>query len=483
MADDALDESVRRCELELLTQQDGERLVSIARNERDFDWLCKIAIPIVQKKQECAAFVLGFIWNLYTSALQEVFPKEAALVIVRSTAESVARSFRVSQLVSMAYWLHESRKRATLHSKTGQSIVQILPSLPAPAKIATLTNFLTVMVELGMENELMILSDSLITQRQLMPEQELFNLYIPVLRDLFLMLEKLPGTSFTEPKYQKLFVGLIGEYWEKHKNARPQMHWGLKSRETKHGCRVCLTLDGFLLDKNKNKLTMSNHASTGNKAHLCKMLASLGDCLDYQDTGKQYHITKRTSDYQMDIKSWESCGSRIQSILRELNQYHLAKLLGRHYQSLVGVPPQACHADSSISIPQNLVTEQPGIPGYGSDVNQYAQHSTTQATQPTPSILNGPQNAPPVMFSAPRSMYRVSQRAETTCNASMVPCCPPDSGIRIPMTPNFQNQQPAANTKRKFDGQLTYPNKVNQATTNDHCMTNLEDVVDLTGED
>ncbi|KAM0819561.1 hypothetical protein AB5N19_05377 [Seiridium cardinale] len=433
---EALDESVRRCEGEQVMEQDGDILILIAQHYRGFEWLHNFAVPLVQKKCHDAAFAIGFMWKLYLSACQEAFPREAAFDLVKSMVRANVANFHVSQLVSLHYWQIESARREKLRSQFGPNEVRGLPYLPAPAVIATLLNLVEVMVSFGMEGELKNLSKFLAAQCHLVPEQELYHLYIPFVCALVPRLERLPGICFSDESYQHLFLGIIDTYWQKHAQAKPPMHWGMLSKELAHKCAVCTATNAFLADRNKQKHTMSNHSKTGMRSHLLDTLRKMRgvSCEEDKAAGK-CHLTKLTSDHHMETKEWEVRGFNVRAMLRRVDQNHLMELLGIHYPSMMGKSPQARPAVPATYIAQGTAT--------GSAQNctdGIACHALDQHQKPSPTH-DGSQ---PILQTGSEQLPLQAAMPNHPCGRSS----------RSPLAPVSPNHQPITGTKRKFDGVL-----------------------------
>lgn len=356
---------------------------------------------------------------------------------MRLAVRAAVANFHVSQLVSLEYWQTESARRASICERFGQSALGDLPHLPAPAVPGTLANLTEVMVALGMEEEVGTLAETLTTQCSLIPELELHNLYVPFLSILVPKLEILPGTSFLNPQYRNLFSSMIGQYWGRYAEAKPRMHWGLRSREINHSkCPTCIDLDGFLFDHHKQNHAMSNHAKAGKRVHLLQTLQRM-NCLSYTEdkTAGKLQIVKRTSDFQMELKQWEVRGFNVRALLRGVNQQHLSGLLGDQYQGLTGMFPPANPPPVTVPPKQQRVGQSFCSSPLRFGHKLSPEKKNRYKSQPWQSAQENQENCP------------ADHKGESSREGmSPTPC------ERIVLAPMTQNSEILCGTKRKFDG-------------------------------
>lgn len=335
----------------------------------------------------------------------------------------------------------ESARRADICARSGQNDSENFPHLPAPVLPGTLANLVEVMIALDLHTELTTLSRALTVQCELIPELELYNLYLPFLSILITKLERISVESYSDPVYQNLFLEVVRQYWRKYAESKPQMHWFLRSREINHNkCPTCLTLDGFLFDGNKQSFSMSNHAKPsayGNRYHVLDALRKL-NCLSYTEdkAAGKLHITKRTSDFQMELKQWEVRGFNVRALLRGVNQQLLTELLGAQFQSLTGI---------FTPINPARVTVPP------------KQQRAGQAFCSSP-LRYGHKLSPEKKPQASHSWDSSQDDIQIDCTAgfSQSGICVPPVG-RIPLAPISQNSDPICGTKRKHEGHHESP--------------------------
>ncbi|KAI1374041.1 hypothetical protein F4677DRAFT_461632 [Hypoxylon crocopeplum] len=205
-----LDKMVDFCYTSTLYEQDGEILVFIACDIQDHDWLFKRISPLVYDKREHIAFILGFSWQLYSSARHNKLPITDPFGFLRYTLKSLVARLDVAQLISEEGFQYWQQQRANLErNHNGQN--EIKPP-PPPVTSRTLSNLCILLLDLGLEGDLRYLARMLTAQSQRIDLGELAYLFLPFVGNLMDIIEK-RSISLGDPVFSALIRVIIKLFW------------------------------------------------------------------------------------------------------------------------------------------------------------------------------------------------------------------------------------------------------------------------------
>ncbi|KAI1660216.1 hypothetical protein F4813DRAFT_351324 [Daldinia decipiens] len=210
-----LDKMVQLCYTSTLYEQDGETLVLIACNHRDYDWLLNKLGPLVSNRRDNIAFVLGFSWQLYVSARQGRLEVSDSFGFLKDTINSLIVQFDVVHLISEQGFQRWQRQRASRrgdHTRLNQDAIP--PPLP-PVTSDTLLNLCRLLFDLGMESDLRDLVRRLVEQSERIDLLELADLYVPFAGGFIDLLES-RSISVEDPAFSTLIRTIIQSFWTRY---------------------------------------------------------------------------------------------------------------------------------------------------------------------------------------------------------------------------------------------------------------------------
>ncbi|KAI0117361.1 hypothetical protein F4814DRAFT_416021 [Daldinia grandis] len=210
-----LDKMVQLCYTSTLYEQDGETLVLIACNHRDYGWLLNKLSPLVSNRRDNIAFVLGFSWQLYVSARQGRLEVSDSLGFLRDTIKSLIARLDVVRLISeqgFQRWQQQRTSRRGDHTRLNREITS---PPPPPVTSGTLLNLCRLLFDLGMESELRDLARRLVEQSERIDLLELIDLYVPFVGG-FLDLLGNRSNSVEDPAFSTLARTIIQSFWTRY---------------------------------------------------------------------------------------------------------------------------------------------------------------------------------------------------------------------------------------------------------------------------
>ncbi|KAI1642049.1 uncharacterized protein F4817DRAFT_353983 [Daldinia loculata] len=210
-----LDKMVQLCYTSTLYEQDGETLVLIACNHRDYDWLLNKLGPLVSNRRDNIAFVLGFSWQLYASARQGRLEVSDSFGFLKDTIKSLIARLDVVRLISEQGFQRWQQQRASRRGDHTRPNRDTIAPPPPPVTSDTLLNMCRLLFDLGMESDLRDLAMRLVEQSERIDLLELADLYVPFAGGFMDLLESRP-ISVEDPAFSTLIRTIIQSFWTRY---------------------------------------------------------------------------------------------------------------------------------------------------------------------------------------------------------------------------------------------------------------------------
>ncbi|KAI1799822.1 hypothetical protein F4811DRAFT_71826 [Daldinia bambusicola] len=211
-----LDKIVELCYTSTLYEQDGETLVLIACTHRDYGWLLDKLCPLVSKRRDDIAFVLGFTWQLYASVSRGRLDMSDSFRFLKETLKALIARFDVTRLICEQGFQRWQLQRVPCRSHMLPSGNTALPPPPPPPVTSnTLLNLCRLLLDLGMEADLRELGTKLIEQSERIDLLEFFDLYVPFVGG-FMDLLTSRSISILDPLFSALIRTVIQGFWTRY---------------------------------------------------------------------------------------------------------------------------------------------------------------------------------------------------------------------------------------------------------------------------
>ena len=186
---------------------------------------------------------------------------------------------------------------------------------------------------------------------ELIPAEEMHELWVPFLQDLVPLLET-GSIPLSTPMFQQMFTAILTSYITKYVGAQPSKETNLVRpavRCSQPRCADCVSLNRFLCDPNQKvgRFTMNEMR----RNHLSSKLCS-GECsTNTERRGSPYTlvVTKTFAKNDQERRMWTSRKGKAEKMLKTFNQTKLRMLLGDSYNSIrrFEVLTQACSTVST----------------------------------------------------------------------------------------------------------------------------------------
>ncbi|KAI1083286.1 hypothetical protein F5B20DRAFT_454663 [Whalleya microplaca] len=393
-----LDKVVYDCYTSTLYEQDGETLVFMACDRQDYDWLLRKLGPLLYKKRENFAFVMGFVWQFHVSARQDKLDVNDSFAFLKSTVRSLITRLDITRLVSVPGFQRWQQKRAdAVHHNRG-----IIPPPPPPITSETLSNLCTILLDLDMQGDMDNLMRRLTEQSKTIDLAELFDLYLSFSRNLIDILAK-RSKPFEDPVYSDLFRAVIFSLWNIYVGEAPAPEPALNLLHC--GCWFCRDLHTFLTGPGEARggFTFREYTIAAHADQVLHYAYSRGYChYSRQQSGKTatWTVSKIPTKYENAKQNWDRRAEFARTQLRLFDQRQLSLLLGGDFSRIMGVPPPpekpisiASSSPGYASAPEDPVPEDPqpdreqSQPPTGSrSPSAHVSSDRSSSTVPTPAI-------------------------------------------------------------------------------------------------
>ncbi|KAI2466606.1 hypothetical protein F4781DRAFT_445006 [Annulohypoxylon bovei var. microspora] len=334
------DQMVDLCYSSVLYEQDGEILVFIACERRDYDWLLKTLDPLIHKERENIAFILGFSWQLYASISQNKLRVSDSFDWLKTTIKSLIARLDVSHLVSYQGFQCQQQNRKANEGLDENPI----PAPPPPVTSQTLVNLCMLLLNLDMEEDLRDLARRLISQSGRIDPLEFVNLFVPFVGSLMDVLED-RSVSLEDPVLSSLVRTIIKEFWSRCVLPGEPI-WRQPRYEVldRCNCRFCKSMNSDLLNPKKKSWNVKE-SEPKLKRHIAQVLQELSQksyCSHNRANTKSastWYISKLPTKYEKIKSNWDQQFMNARAQLAAFNQNRLWQVLGPDYCYITGNTP------------------------------------------------------------------------------------------------------------------------------------------------
>ncbi|KAH9909354.1 hypothetical protein F4778DRAFT_716429 [Xylariomycetidae sp. FL2044] len=360
----ALDKMVATCYDSTLYEQDGETLVLIACSYRNYDWVVKLLGPLIRKRCQDFALVMGFTWQLFSAARQNQLAVDDSFALLKSTLKSLVAAFDVARLVSVALFQHQQLRR---ERRKGNPVFTDGDEIPAPLPPIThetLTHLCEMLLDFGMEEEVEDLAVKLGEQSERIEPSENIDLHLPFFRNL-IQASKDGSMPNAYPVFCRSLRLIILSTWERYVGKQPRVEAIRLDNLLRCGCTTCSELNDFLTNTNEKRRRI--RASGQGDIEHCKQVLREIQARCYSKIVRrgavhEWDLEKPEAPHEAARRRWEGRVADVRARLGEFDQPRLARILGApEYREITGalLPPGPGCPAPVLSVGRQQATELP----------------------------------------------------------------------------------------------------------------------------
>ncbi|KAF5013512.1 hypothetical protein FDECE_499 [Fusarium decemcellulare] len=332
---ETLQACVDACETKGLGVTDGQAMVEMAlRFDDPSNFLSQTAVPVVSKKRNAVAFILGFLTRLHENSIEGIFPMEQTRsVFLTLTGSTLVQADFAEVRSELSVQVEVKRARLDYHQHCTADPWTTLHS-------QTLLTFWPALIAMDTESDNLTTSliSKLVTDAPRFKAIEIETLWMPSLISLvpILISNNIPLDT---PCYQQLFSAVFKSYLDNVVGKEPSRTLNLSRSGVNCACSDCERVNDFLADATRE----TGHFAVNKKRrlHLHRSLDGAGvDCVHETNRStipNTLVVTKTNRHQARRLQEWTERRTFATKQFVRLDQEQLKLLLGEEYTAIVNM--------------------------------------------------------------------------------------------------------------------------------------------------
>ncbi|KAI0482353.1 hypothetical protein GGR56DRAFT_182997 [Xylariaceae sp. FL0804] len=352
MVSDAVEIVLRDCDAQIQNFTEGATLLDFALEHRGYDYVKTEVFPLVQQRFGRTDFALEFLAALLKAIRQRTIRQDGAMLDYARLAGNAIRKLPVKSLVvygapspGPARMTPPALRRDRYPDRS-----------PGGVEYRLVLGFVTSLFEASfwLSDQLDLLVKKIMVEWLALPEESFQKLWIPLLKDILLMLPRY-NIPLSSPRWTRLYQRILKRYVAFCVGRRP-VH-SLVMDPMPCECAECGALNGFLQDPSQRYI--HRMLSKAQWEHVIKQLPMMVRCSarwtgKWDDTNPQSveFSKKRAADMRYDerLRAWRERRAEAKRHLDAFDQQKLRAVLGDKAEDIIDMailerpPPPASAA-------------------------------------------------------------------------------------------------------------------------------------------
>ncbi|KAI2618492.1 hypothetical protein GGR54DRAFT_158036 [Hypoxylon sp. NC1633] len=375
----AVESYLRSCETRDLDAQDGAAILDLCLRHRDFSYVERTILPIVERRIEWTPFVLGFLGELHQSMERRQVPRDKVGPIYARISGCAVQGLNLAWLTAV---------KAAQEEKP-HPIPFLYPRISEPLKCRTnymthnlMFQFISTLVSLELFDQLQLLVGKIQSQATQLVGQELNSLWIPLLHELFSVLDW--HNSSPKVCWKQTYQSLLLVYLKNYVKEKPLMP-DLSRRAVSCSCKDCANLNQLLVDPTRN--TGRFPMGKMRRLHLHQQLERSNiDCTHLTERYGNPHtlvVTKTETQSKLKILAWLQRRLEAESQLKAFDQDKLQIVLGDKFDDIMSMEMLEAEAQPVTSNASSATTSIAQHPSsWAPNASSVPKATTTSRTAP-----------------------------------------------------------------------------------------------------